>query len=102
MRIRVRPGKQPGLNDHTHFALHEQRDQPVEVGMEKMKTPAAERNGLWNYSNVAEYLGISQSKAKRLAIPCVKLGRSVRFFPERVREWADAHSVPRRPRGTNG
>ena len=63
--------------------------------MNKMLAPPSEINTLWTYGHVAHFLGVSLSKAKRLPIPCVRLGRSVRFFPDRVREWAAAHSVPR-------
>jgi predicted DNA-binding transcriptional regulator AlpA len=70
--------------------------------MRKMQLLPPEVNGLWGYDQVASFLQISRSKAKRLPIPCVKIGRSVRFFPERVREWANGHSVPANQEGSNG
>ena len=70
--------------------------------MNKMQTPSLEGNGLWNYKQVAAYLSVSESQAKRLLIPCIKLGRSVRFDPAEVRDWVSAHSVRRRTGATNG
>lgn len=56
-----------------------------------------EINRLWRYPEVARYLGCSLSKAKRLRIPRVQIGRLVRFDPTEVRAWTGRHSIPRRP-----
>lgn len=63
---------------------------------------ASEINRLWNYGQVAAYLGCSLSNARRLPIPHIRFGRLVRFDPEQVRNWAIGYSVPRKTGGTNG
>lgn len=70
--------------------------------MTKLLAQSPESNDLWDYRRVASHLGISESKAKRLPIPRVKIGRLVRFVPERVREWIEGQSVPRSGRRGNG
>ena len=74
----------------------------MRIGMTIMAKITGEINRLWNYAQVAAYLGCSLSNARRLPIPCIRLGRLVRFDPEQVRNWAIGYSVPRKLGGTNG
>ncbi len=69
--------------------------------MDKMPDPPRESNALWTYTQVAAFLHVSLSTAKRLPIPRVKIDHSVRFFPERVRDWAASRSIPRLPEDPN-
>jgi excisionase family DNA binding protein len=55
----------------------------------------SERQGpgerLWTADDVAEFLGVSVSwvyqAARNAAIPCLKIGNSLRFVPQRVHAW---------------
>jgi excisionase family DNA binding protein len=47
---------------------------------------------LWTVREVAEFLRLSTKTVYRLSaegrLPCVKLGGSLRFMPNRIRAWA--------------
>jgi predicted DNA-binding transcriptional regulator AlpA len=60
-----------------------------------MTASAIEINRLWNYKQLAHFLGISESNAKRLRVPHVKIGRSIRFRPEIVLEWLSHRETSR-------
>ena len=53
--------------------------------------PVFENQAVWSVSDVARELHISRSYVYRLIsqdkIPYAKVGRLVRFYPERVYEW---------------
>lgn len=46
---------------------------------------------LWNYKKLALFLGISEGKARQdvmdKKIPYIKIGRSVRFDPVKIKQW---------------
>lgn len=46
---------------------------------------------LWQYQDVANYLGVKESTvklwAKKRTIPVIKVGGRIRFIPEVIREW---------------
>ncbi len=49
---------------------------------------------LWTRRQAADWLGVSESSLamdavdRRWGVPFIKLGRTVRYHPEHVREWA--------------
>lgn len=68
--------------------------------------PDPERNeDLWEYEDVAKYLGISPETVRRWAgekkLPVVKVGALNRFRPEDIREWVaqNAARVASAPEG---
>jgi excisionase family DNA binding protein len=54
--------------------------------------------GLWTSAETAEWLTVPERMVRRLVaerrIPYVKVGRYVRFRPQDVKEWRDAHLHP--------
>ena len=52
---------------------------------------------LWRYSDLASYLRVSEHKLRRdvmnRTIPFIKCGRSVRFDPEKIKQWLNANAT---------
>lgn len=50
-----------------------------------------------NYHDLAQFLGISPATLRiwvmRKMIPYYKIGKLVRFSPEKIQEWLNSHSV---------
>ncbi len=61
-------------------------------------TPLRRPSGLLDYSDAAAYLGITVRHLKRLReygqIEYVKVGRLVRFRPDALDDYIEAHAVP--------
>ena len=66
-----------------------------------MSHPDVEINHLWNYKQLAEFIGCSESNAKRLRIPRIRIGRLIRFDPIQVRAWVNSYSIPRQSGGSH-
>jgi excisionase family DNA binding protein len=53
--------------------------------------------GLWDYGQAAHYLHASENTLRKYVsqrrIPFIKIGRAVRFDPERLMEWAQGQAV---------
>jgi len=67
-----------------------QRGKRQEAGMSQ--TPQCER--LWTFQDVSDFLGVPigtlyQWRVRGEGPPAFKLGKHVRFDPERVRAWLD-------------
>lgn len=54
--------------------------------------------GLWTVAEAAAYLKISpkelRNRVTRRSVPYLKIGRSIRFDPAKLRAWAASHGVP--------
>lgn len=50
---------------------------------------------LWKYSDVSAYTSLAEATLRQLVmrrkIPYIKIGRSVRFNPEDIDQWLNAH-----------
>ena len=68
-----------------------------------MRTMCSQNDRLWTIDDVAEYLRVKASVVKywihNERLPCMKIGKHLRFDPEDVREWVEGQktSVPLNP-----
>jgi len=62
-----------------------------------MQQQVINESTLWRYSDLAKYLRVSEHKLRRdvmnRTIPFIKCGRSVRFNPEKIKQWLDANTT---------
>ena len=68
------------------------RGRPSQVGAEVPQPPSCAR--LWTLKDVSEFLGVPigtlyQWRVRGEGPPAFKIGRHVRFDPDRVRTWLD-------------